>query len=48
MGSNNVIVSVLLISGGGKFSCLFCKGNYWVLECYVKMNIEERKDILKK
>lgn len=47
-GSNNVIASVLLISGGGKFSCLFRKGNYRALECYVKTNIEERKDILKK
>lgn len=47
-GSNNATASALLISGGGKFSCLFRKGNHRASECHVKTNIEERKDILKK
>ena len=46
-GSNNATASALL-SGAGKFSCLFCKGNHRALECHVMTNIEGRKRILKK
>ena len=46
-GSDNATASALL-SGEGKFSCLFCKGNHRVSECHVVTNIEERKGILKK
>ena len=46
-GSNNATASTLL-SGAGKFSCLFCRGNHRGSECHVVMNIEERKGILKK
>lgn len=44
----NGIVSVLLVGEGKEFSCLFCKGNYWVLGCIVVMNMEDRKVILMK
>ena len=46
-GSNNATASALL-SGAGKFSCLFCKGNHWASECHVVTNIKGRKSILKK
>ncbi|XP_068670918.1 uncharacterized protein [Montipora foliosa] len=46
-GSNNATASALL-SGEGKFICLFCKGNHRASECHVVTNIEGRKSILKK
>ena len=43
-GINNATASALL-SGEGKFSCLFCKGNHRASECHVVTNFEEARTV---